>query len=80
MVDVTLSYLNDMANTYKTIALRALNATKTVNPITYLGIRCFLDSFSNEFDEDGLEHFIRHKLKVRHTRLPTTSYFCGIVK
>jgi hypothetical protein len=54
-----------MANTYETIALRALNATKTVNPITYLGIRCFLDSFSNEFDEHGLENFIRHKLKVR---------------
>jgi hypothetical protein len=54
-----------MANIYEIIALRALNATKTVNPITYLGIRCFLDSFSNEFDENGLEHFIRHKLKVR---------------
>mgnify|MGYP000123093060 CR=1 FL=1 len=54
-----------MANTYEIIAHRALNATKTVNPITYLGIRCFLDSFSNEFDEHGFEYFIRHKLKVR---------------
>ena len=54
-----------MANTYENIALRSLNATKTVNPITYLGIRCFLDLFSNEFDENGLENFIRHKLKFR---------------
>jgi hypothetical protein len=54
-----------MASTYEIIALRALNATKTVNPITYLGIRCFLDSFSSEFDEHGLDNFIRHKLKIR---------------
>lgn len=55
----------DMASTYEIIALRALNATKTVNPIAYLGIRCFLDSFSSEFDEQGFDSFIRHKLKVR---------------
>jgi len=60
-----LSCLNDMGSSYETIALRALNATKTVNPITYLGIRCFLDSFSGEFDEHGFECFIRHKLEVR---------------
>lgn len=55
-----------MSNLYNNIALRALNQTKTLNPITYLCIRCFFENLSNKTSENGLfEDILKRKLSVR---------------
>lgn len=53
-------------NLYNNIALRALNQTKTLNPIVYLCIRCFFENFSKKYgDINLLEEYIKRKLYVR---------------
>lgn len=55
-----------MNNLYNNIALRALNQTKTLNPITYLCIRCFFESLSPKTLKDGLfKEMLTRKLLVR---------------
>ena len=55
-----------MSELYNNIALRALNQTRTLNPITYLGIRCLFDNLSEKTSKSGLlEDLLRRKLLVR---------------
>ncbi|MBL3518898.1 RNA-directed DNA polymerase [Arcobacter lanthieri] len=53
---------------YNNVAIRALNQTKTLNPIIYLAIRCFFENFSKKYgDINLLEEYIKRKLYVRKT-------------
>ena len=55
-----------MSELYNNIAMRALNQTRTLNPITYLGIRCLFDNLSEKTSESGLlEDLLKRKLLVR---------------
>lgn len=55
-----------MSELYNNIAMRALNQTRTLNPITYLGIRCLFDNLSEKTSKSGLfEDLLRRKLVVR---------------
>ncbi|MGD9623362.1 MAG: RNA-directed DNA polymerase [Arcobacter sp.] len=51
---------------YNNVAIRALNQTKTLNPIIYLAVRCFFENFSKKYgDINLLEEYIKRKLYVR---------------
>lgn len=51
---------------YKNIALRSLNQTKTLNPIVYLGIRCYFEKLSKKSEDVNLlDEYIKRKLFVR---------------
>ncbi len=56
-----------MKNIYDIVARRSLNHAKSINPIMYLAIRCFFDSFSAKAKEnDSFVDFIERKLYVRN--------------
>ncbi len=56
-----------MKNIYDVLARRSLNHAKNLNPVMYLAIRCFFDSFSNKAREnDSIKEFIERKLYVRN--------------
>ncbi len=55
-----------MSKLYNNIAIRSLNQTKTLNPITYLCIRCFFECLSSASSKNGLfEDILKRKLTVR---------------
>lgn len=55
-----------MNKLYNNIAIRSLNQTKTLNPITYLCIRCFFECLSIESSKNGLfKDILKRKLTVR---------------
>lgn len=56
-----------MNNLYDVIARRSLNHAKNLNPIMYLAIRCFFESFSSKAKKDDFfKDFIERKLYVRN--------------
>ncbi len=56
-----------MKSIYDIVARRSLNHAKTLNPIMYLTIRCFFESFSIKArEDDAFVDFIERKLYVRN--------------
>jgi len=55
-----------MKNIYHVIARRSLNHVKNINPVMYLALRCFFDSFSKKIQKDNVfMGLIERKLSVR---------------
>jgi len=55
-----------MKNIYHVVARRSLNHVKNINPIMYLALRCFFDSFSKKMQTDNaFMGLIERKLYVR---------------
>jgi len=56
-----------MKKIYDIVARRSLNHAKTLNPIIYLTVRCFFESFSAKArEDDSFIDFIERKLYVRN--------------